>query len=175
MKILIIVFIVISILSSLSSLTYVTADIVVEQKNKKLEAARQKNKGNKKTSQPKVESVPEPEVFPELVEHIDAAQADELLSNSLAMNRVERETGAGRGKQEVVNIGDIDRAFEAGDVVSLDLLKEKGLVSKGAGRVKILAGGVLNKPLTVKAESFSIQAIKMIELTGGTVVLKKND
>lgn len=175
MKILIIVFIVISILSSLSSLTYVTADIIVEQKNKKLEAARQKNKGNEETSQPKVEPVPEPEVFPEVVEHIDATLADEMISNTLALHRVEIESGAGRGRQDVVNIGDIDRAFRAGDVVTLDALKAKRLISRGAGRVKILAGGMLNKPLTVKAESFSIQAIKMIELTGGTVVLKKKD
>ena len=59
-------------------------------------------------------------------------------------------------------------------MVTLAALKTKGLVPKSAGRVKILAGGdLLTKPLTVKAESFSIQAIKMIELTGGTVVIKK--
>ena len=39
------------------------------------------------------------------------------------------------------------------------------------GRVKILADGILNKPLTIKAESYSVQAIKMIELTGGTVII----
>jgi ribosomal protein L15 len=37
--------------------------------------------------------------------------------------------------------------------------------------VKILADGTLEKALTIKADSFSIQAIKMIELTGGTPIV----
>lgn len=178
MKILIIVFIVLAIISSLSSITYVTADVVVEQRNKKLEAERQKTqngKGKHKAETDRSELPAEAEVFPEIVERVDAIHADEMLSNTLAMRMVSRERGAGRGKQEVVNIGDIDQSFEAGAVVTLAELKAKGLVPKGAGRVKVLAGGMLNKPLTVKAENFSIQAIKMIELTGGTVVIMKND
>lgn len=180
MKILIIVFIVISVLLSLSSMSYVTADIILEQKNKKLEDERRKAEARKngkkqKPSRSKTETVAEPEALPEPVEHIDAVHADEMISNALAMRMVSRERGAGHGKQEVVNIGDIDQAFEAGAVVTVAELKAKRLVSQSAGRVKILAGGILNKPLTVKAESMSIQAIKMIELTGGTVVIMKND
>ncbi len=182
MKILIIVFVVLAIISSLSSITYVTADVVVEQKNKKLEAERQKelakqnkNQSKKNSKKGTAETDAEDEELPELVDHIDASRADKLLSNSLAMRMVSRERGTGRGKQEVVNIGDIDEVFEANEVVTIADLKAKGLISKGAGRVKILAGGQLNKPLTVKAENFSIQAIKMIELTGGKVVIMKND
>ena len=40
--------------------------------------------------------------------------------------------------------------------------------------MKILADGMLNKPLIIKSESYSIQAIKMIELTGGTVIILKD-
>ena len=175
MKILIIVFIVIAIVASLSSLTYVTADIVVEKKNEKKEKNQPKPENDLNQSDAaQAAPAPENEVFPELVESVDAKKADELLSNSLALSTVKREKGAGVGKLAVVNIGDIDRAFDRGAVVTLAALKTKGLVPKSAGRVKILAGGdLLTKPLTVKAESFSIQAIKMIELTGGTVVIKK--
>jgi ribosomal protein L18E len=40
--------------------------------------------------------------------------------------------------------------------------------------MKVLADGILNKPLTIKSESYSIQAIKMIELTGGTVIILRD-
>lgn len=80
------------------------------------------------------------------------------------------EVGAGEGRKTYINLGDIDANFEPNSVITLDVLKERDLVDKKADRIKILADGVLTKPLTIKAESFSIQAIKMIELTGGTVI-----
>jgi len=46
-------------------------------------------------------------------------------------------------------------------------LKEKNLVSKNAGRVKVLARGVMTKKLTIYADKFSLQAVKMIALAGG--------
>jgi ribosomal protein L15 len=55
----------------------------------------------------------------------------------------------------------------------LDELKAKKLVPAKTRRLKILAHGILSKPLTVKANSYSVQAIKMIELTGGTVVIRR--
>ena len=39
---------------------------------------------------------------------------------------------------------------------------------------EILADGTLDKPLTVVADAFSVQAIKMITLTGGHAVQKKS-
>jgi hypothetical protein len=74
------------------------------------------------------------------------------------------------GQKGHINLGEVDAAFETGDIVTLDALKQKGLVSQKIKRIKILADGELTKPLTVKAHSFSIQAIKMIELTGGKVI-----
>jgi ribosomal protein L18E len=40
-------------------------------------------------------------------------------------------------------------------------------VPKDAKNVKVLAGGVIDKPLVIKANSFSLSAAKMIALTGG--------
>lgn len=117
----------------------------------------------------------EPHRLPEIVEHVDAQEADEMLSDELAMEFVviEHEGHRTIGLKGHVNLGDIDKVFKAGQVVTLDKLKAKGLVDKKIKRIKILADGVLNKPLMVKAHGFSIQAIKMIELTGGTVVRLK--
>ena len=58
--------------------------------------------------------------------------------------------------------------------MTLAVLKQKGLINKKAGRMKVLADGELTKPLAVKSESYSVQAIKMIELTGGTVIILKD-
>ena len=55
--------------------------------------------------------------------------------------------------------------FEAGQEVSPDLLREKGLL--GRGLVKILGRGELEKPLTVKAHGFSRSAREKIEAAGG--------
>ena len=55
--------------------------------------------------------------------------------------------------------------FEAGQEVSPDLLREKGLL--GRGLVKILGRGELDKPLTVKAHGFSRSAKEKIEAAGG--------
>ena len=75
-----------------------------------------------------------------------------------------------KGTKEIVNIDAISRAFSAGEKVTIDTLKEKKLITKRAGAVKVLARGKLDKPLVVMAEDFSIQAVKMILLTGGRVV-----
>ena len=53
------------------------------------------------------------------------------------------------------------------------VLKAKKLIPKDIKRIKVLADGVLSKPLTIKANSYSVQAIKMIELTGGTVIMHR--
>lgn len=159
--------------------------------------------------EPKPEPEPEPESKPEEdpqlpapVEHINAIEADEMLSDEVALAFVieededepqeeddDDEDGTDavltskpetapvaavgpktEGKRGFVNIGDIDEAFQANDHVTLEALKQKGLVSKKIKRIKILADGELTKPLSVKAHSYSIQAIKMIQLTGGTVI-----
>ena len=54
--------------------------------------------------------------------------------------------------------------------VIIEKLKELKLVSPSAVRLKVLARGILTKPLTVEAEDFSIDAVKMILVTGGTPV-----
>ena len=177
MSLFVIIFMIIATIFALASLVYVTVDII-------LEILARKKEPEEEEPEPEVvpvivpvvvpEPEPEPEVMPEIVEHIDAEEADEMISDDLAMKTVRYESPAGHGKQGIINIGALDHIFEAGDVITLEELKRRGLVSRSFGRIKILADGVLNKPLTIKAESYSIQAIKMIELTGGTVIILKD-
>lgn len=116
-------------------------------------------------------SAPQVESMPPAVEQIDAVLADSMISNALAIQNAHFERGAGHGYLAIINIGQLDRAFAAHETVTLAAMKEKGLLPRRAGRVKILADGLVTKPLTVKAEAFSVQAVKMVELTGGTVIV----
>ena len=69
----------------------------------------------------------------------------------------------------IVNLSVLD-TFEAGAVVDINALVEKGLIKlvKGGVGLKVLAGGELNKALTVKANAFSESAKAAIEKAGGT-------
>src|SRR5581483_11408298 len=56
---------------------------------------------------------------------------------------------------EVVNLDTLEAKFEAGTVVTPELLREHGLVPGGASPVKVLGRGDLAKALTVRAHRFS--------------------
>lgn len=109
------------------------------------------------------------------VEEVSAEEVDELMSDELAAEVLEESTQVGgSGKLGIINIGVLHDAFEAGDVVNLAVLKDKNMIDSNVGRLKVLASGLLDKPLTIEADAFSMQAIKMIILTGGHAVKLKN-
>ena len=171
MSTVIIIFLIIATVFALGTLGYVIVDIVLES------LKRREVKEPEIVEEIFTPVVPEPEpveVMPEPVERIDAEQADAMISDSLAMQHANYEHGAGQGKQGIINIGTLDARFEAGTVITLALLKEMKMLPKNIGRLKILADGELTKPLTIKAEHYSVQAIKMIELTGGTAIILKD-
>jgi large subunit ribosomal protein L15 len=68
---------------------------------------------------------------------------------------------------EVVNLDMLGLKFEAGAVVTPELLRDHGLVPGGDRRVKILARGELGKALTVRAHKFSGKAAEKIAAAGG--------
>ena len=123
------------------------------------------------------EEAPETPVAPIVtVESVDVETADEMMSDETAIavvETIETETIAA-GQKVILNLHVINDNFDANDTVDLDALKAKKLVSAKAGRIKILADGTIDKPLTVIADAFSVQAIKMITLTGGHAVQKKS-
>lgn len=72
-----------------------------------------------------------------------------------------------RTSTQPVNVADLEARFEAGDEVTPETLKEKGLATH-RDPVKILAKGELTKKLTVKAHAFSGAAREKIEAAGGS-------
>jgi large subunit ribosomal protein L15 len=71
----------------------------------------------------------------------------------------------------VVNVGDLDIVFNDGDTVTPEKLRETGLATRTADRVRILGDGDLNKKLTIQGHYFSESAKQKIEAKGGKVEL----
>ncbi|MBQ8468523.1 MAG: 50S ribosomal protein L15 [Clostridia bacterium] len=68
-----------------------------------------------------------------------------------------------------VNVGDLEK-LENGTVVTAELLKEKGIISKvEAYGLKVLGNGNLTKKLTVKAAKFTGSAADKIAAAGGSI------
>jgi large subunit ribosomal protein L15 len=68
----------------------------------------------------------------------------------------------------IVNVGDLDKAFDAGATVDQEALAKAGLAKGPADGVRILGSGDLKKKLTVKAHHFSKSAAEKIAAQGGT-------
>ncbi len=68
----------------------------------------------------------------------------------------------------VVNLDTIADRFEAGAVVTPEVLRERGLVREAVAPIKILARGDVAKALTVRAHKFSGKAAEKIAAAGGT-------
>ena len=71
-----------------------------------------------------------------------------------------------RVEYAVVNLDTLADRFDAGTVVTPELLRERGLVH-GAGKIKVLARGDVSKKLTVRAHKFSGKAAEKIAAAGG--------
>jgi len=65
-----------------------------------------------------------------------------------------------------INLSDLNR-FNDGDVVTLELLKELGIIKKELSGLKVLGNGKLEKKITIKANRFSTKAVSKIESAGG--------
>ena len=82
--------------------------------------------------------------------------------------RVSRRQIERRLAVELIEVRADDRGFfEAGTVVTPELLREQGLV-RANGRIKVLARGDISKALTVRAHKFSGKAAEKIAAAGGS-------
>ena len=104
---------------------------------------------------------------------VDAERADRLISDSLAKDlvrkvdvRIETE---GR-KKRIINVDTLSENFSEDEQVDVNTLKAKNLVPPDTAYIKVLARGVVDKPLKVYANDFSLSAVKMIALSGGESV-----
>jgi large subunit ribosomal protein L15 len=73
-----------------------------------------------------------------------------------------------RTHTQPVNLSALERSFDAGTEVTLELLRSRGLAARKDVPVKVLAKGELSKSLVVHAHAFSAGARERIEAAGGT-------
>jgi large subunit ribosomal protein L15 len=72
-----------------------------------------------------------------------------------------------RVEYAVVNLDVLAERFDAGTVVTPELLRERGLIHGERQPIKILARGDMSKNLTVRAHKFSGKAAEKIAAAGG--------
>ena len=66
-----------------------------------------------------------------------------------------------------INLSDLNKFFNDGDVVTEEILKERGIIKKRLSGIKVLGNGQLEKKLTIKANRFTTSAVSKIEDAGG--------
>ena len=74
-----------------------------------------------------------------------------------------------RVEYAVINLDALAERFDAGTVVTPELLRERGLVHGTRQPIKVLARGDIAKGLTVRAHKFSGKAAEKIAAVGGSV------
>ena len=67
----------------------------------------------------------------------------------------------------IVNVADLEKNFQDGDVVTLEALLAKKIIRKAFDGLKVLGDGEITKKLTVKATVFSAAAKEKITAAGG--------
>jgi large subunit ribosomal protein L15 len=71
-----------------------------------------------------------------------------------------------RVEYAIINVGQL-AGIDAGTTVTIDYLRERGMIKKGPKLLKILGDGDLNVALTVFADKFSAKASELIQKSGG--------
>ncbi|CAN5529162.1 50S ribosomal protein L15 [soil metagenome] len=71
----------------------------------------------------------------------------------------------------IVNLDDLQKLFDEGADVTVDVMLQSGIISKAKDGVKVLAFGTLEKKLTVHAHKFSKAAAEAIVAKGGEAVV----
>ena len=85
-----------------------------------------------------------------------------------------------RHEYETVNIGAIQKAVDAGTLsiaktITIDTLKDAGLVRKAATEVKLLAKGTITSKVTLDVQFASESAKAAVEKAGGKVTVKVSE
>lgn len=72
-------------------------------------------------------------------------------------------------ENDAVNVNTLEKEFKAGEVVSVDTLKEKGIIKKNSQGVKILGKGEIKIKLNIEGVAVSAAAKEKIVKAGGTI------
>ena len=115
---------------------------------------------------------------------VTVQEADDLMEDEVAISYVKQaekpaitaspkriNKGSDRTKCGIVNIDTLSKYFKDGETVTLEeMIKRIPELNKKTTYIKVLARGTLDKRLNIYADSYSLQAVKMIVLTGGTAI-----
>ena len=105
-------------------------------------------------------------------EEVSAYEVNSLMSDEEAESLVEvSHRVVNRSKRGIINVDTLSNYFENDELVTLDEVKRRvpGF-DKKVTFLKVLARGTLSKRLIVDADDYSLDAEKMILLTGGRVL-----
>ena len=107
-----------------------------------------------------------------IVEQVSASEVNSLIANEVAAAAIIVEGNAQRkapGKKGIINVDTLSANFASDDVITIQSLRDKKLIEPGVKQVKLLARGKLDKVLHVELQDYSLEAVKMVIATGGTV------
>lgn len=90
------------------------------------------------------------------------------LRKRRGMGKSARNLGLFARSYAEINVGRLEERFEAGTVVTPELLVERRVVRDLGEGLRVLGEGQLTKALTVRAHHFSSSARAKIEAAGGT-------
>lgn len=90
------------------------------------------------------------------------------LRKRRGVSQAARNIGIFRRTYAEINVGRLQQRFDAGTVITPELLLQQRLLRKLGNGLRILGGGELTKALTVRAHHFTAAARAKIEAAGGT-------
>ena len=109
------------------------------------------------------------------LDEISASDVGSYMADDRAKLRVqEGNEVSDRTKSGIVNVDTLGKFFNEGEKVTVAEIKRRvSYFPKNVTYIKVLARGKLDKPLIVVADDFSLEAVKMIVLTGGRAICTK--
>ncbi len=110
----------------------------------------------------------------ELKKQVSAGEVKLLMRDEVAATLVEvSETFSDFSVKGIINIDTLSENFKDGETVTLEEIKNRvDGFNKKVTYIKVLARGTLDKKLFVEADNFSLDAVKMLTLTGGKALKK---
>ena len=101
---------------------------------------------------------------------VSANEVNTLMTNEIAKESIRiYKHKSNKERKSIINIDTLSKYFKAHEHVSIEEIKNRVPGFSKVTYIKVLARGILDKPLLVEADDFSIEAVKMIVLTGGKV------
>ncbi len=101
--------------------------------------------------------------------------AEKMISDSMAKTllRTSYAIPSCGTRKRIINVDTISQSFDSGENVDINRMKSKNLIPYDTAYIKVLARGVIDKPLRIYANDFSLSAVKMIALSGGEAIRVK--